>query len=62
MSQIWEVFINNCKQRYYPGENITIGEQLLAFSGRCQQLLIYCVSDVYTEQTGKIWHENHDDM
>jgi len=30
VSQIWEVFINNCKQRYYPGENITIDEQLLA--------------------------------
>jgi len=35
VSQIWEVFINNCDQRYYPGENITIDEQLLAFRGRC---------------------------
>jgi len=35
MSQIWEVFINNCKQRYCPGENITIDVQLLAFRGRC---------------------------
>jgi len=35
VSQIWEVFINNCKQRYCPGENITIDEQLLAFRGRC---------------------------
>jgi len=33
--KIWEVFINNCKQRYCPGENITIDEQLLAFRGRC---------------------------
>ena len=35
MSKIWEVFISNCKQRYCPGENITIDEQLLAFRGRC---------------------------
>ena len=30
-----QVFIDNCKHRYYPGENITIDEQLLAFRGRC---------------------------
>jgi len=30
-----EVFINNCKQHYCPGENITIYDQLLAFRGRC---------------------------
>ena len=35
MSKIWEVFIINCKQRYGPGENITIDEQLLALRGRC---------------------------
>jgi len=35
VSKIWEVFINNCKQRYCPGENIKIDEQLLAFTGRC---------------------------
>ena len=35
VSKIWEAFINNCKQRYWPGENITINEQLLQFRGRC---------------------------
>lgn len=33
--EIWEMFINNCKQYYTPGEYCTIDEQLLGTRSRC---------------------------
>ncbi|GLD46315.1 piggyBac transposable element-derived protein 4-like protein [Lates japonicus] len=33
--KIWDIFIDNCKKLYVPGENITVDKQLLAFRGRC---------------------------
>lgn len=36
ISEIWEMFIENCKTKYVPGLNITIDEQLIGFRGRCK--------------------------
>ncbi|XP_051162149.1 piggyBac transposable element-derived protein 4-like [Leptopilina boulardi] len=33
--EIWDLFIERCKNNYEPGKNITIDEQLLSFRGRC---------------------------
>lgn len=32
---IWEMFIQACKENYTPGEYVTIDEQLMSFRGRC---------------------------
>jgi len=32
--ELWDLFINNCKSNYTPGENLTIDEQLLGFRGK----------------------------
>jgi len=34
--ELWDLFINNCKSNYTPGENLTIDEQLLGFKGKSQ--------------------------
>ncbi|XP_041986312.1 piggyBac transposable element-derived protein 4-like [Aricia agestis] len=34
--QVFEMFVENCKQSYIPGEYVTIDEMLLAFRGRCK--------------------------
>lgn len=33
---IWELFIENCRQRMHPNETMTIDEQLVPFRGRCK--------------------------
>lgn len=33
--ELWEQFLQQCRQNYVPGEEITVDEQLLAFRGRC---------------------------
>uniref|UniRef100_A0A336MIT5 CSON015446 protein n=1 Tax=Culicoides sonorensis TaxID=179676 RepID=A0A336MIT5_CULSO len=33
--EVWEIFIENCRNNYKPGSFVTIDEQLLAFRGRC---------------------------
>lgn len=33
--ELWEQFLQQCRQNYVPGEEITADEQLLAFRGRC---------------------------
>ncbi|XP_051162152.1 piggyBac transposable element-derived protein 4-like [Leptopilina boulardi] len=33
--EIWDLFIERCKNNYEPCKNITIDEQLLSFRGRC---------------------------
>lgn len=33
--KIWDLFIAQCRMNYSPGSCVTIGEQLLAFCGRC---------------------------
>ena len=33
--EIWDPFIKNCQDVYWPGEHITVDEQLLGFRGRC---------------------------
>lgn len=34
--EIWDKFINNCKNNYQPDSKCTIDEQLLSFHGRCR--------------------------
>ncbi|KAG8240605.1 hypothetical protein J6590_108232 [Homalodisca vitripennis] len=34
--EIWDIFIQHCKELYTPGAYCTIDEQLLAFRGNCQ--------------------------
>lgn len=36
ISEVWQMFIENCKTKYVPGVNITIDEQLIGFRGRCK--------------------------
>ncbi|XP_071577649.1 piggyBac transposable element-derived protein 4-like [Temnothorax nylanderi] len=31
----WDLFISNCTKYYSPGKNVTIGEQLVNFQGKC---------------------------
>lgn len=35
ISQLWEIFINNCRTNYTPSSTCTVVEQLLSFRGRC---------------------------
>lgn len=35
IKDIWEQFLQQCRQNYVPGEEVTADEQLLAFRGRC---------------------------
>jgi len=35
IDEIWHLFITNCIQYYEPGNNVTIGEQILSFHGKC---------------------------
>ncbi|XP_071578235.1 piggyBac transposable element-derived protein 4-like [Temnothorax nylanderi] len=32
---LWDLFISNCTKYYSPGKNVTIGEQLVNFYGKC---------------------------
>jgi len=33
--EIWNLFTTNCTEYYEPGDNVTIGEQILSFQGKC---------------------------
>lgn len=35
ISEIWDIFVDNCKKNYKPGSYLTIDEQLVAFRGKC---------------------------
>lgn len=35
ISEIWNEFVENCRQAYNPGSYLTIDEQLIGFRGRC---------------------------
>ncbi|XP_071572267.1 piggyBac transposable element-derived protein 4-like [Temnothorax nylanderi] len=32
---LWDSFISNCTKYYSPGKNVTIGEQVVSFQGKC---------------------------
>ena len=34
--EVWDAFIQHCRENYTPGEDVTVDEQLLAFRGRCK--------------------------
>ena len=42
ISELWKGFIENCQLAFYPGENLTIDEQLLPCKARCRFFAIYC--------------------
>lgn len=35
ISQIWDIFVQNCRRAFEPYESITIDEQLVCFRGKC---------------------------